>query len=114
MITTRRLITVDRIGVLTVRGDLDRLTALRRGGAAATWIRMARCSADGAAATGRTGSLGVPTRADIPTTAAIAPVINPAARTRRQVSLMFLPPSVDTPFKGSIGIGGTDLRGCRG
>jgi hypothetical protein len=48
------------------------------------------------------------------TTAAIAPVISAAARTRAQVSLMFLPPSVDTSFKGSIGIREKDLRGSRG
>lgn len=114
MITTRRLITVCRIGVLTSRRDLGRLTAFRRGGAGTTWIRMGWCSDGGAAAIGRPGSLDVPTRVDIPTTAAIDPVISPAARTRRHVSLMFSPRSVDTPFKGSIGIGGTDLRGSPG
>jgi hypothetical protein len=40
----------------------------------------------------------------MPTTVAIAPVISAAARTRPQVSLMFLPPTVDTSIKGSIGI----------
>jgi hypothetical protein len=48
------------------------------------------------------------------TTAAIAPVISAAARTRAQVSLMFLPRSVDTSIKGSIGIWEKDLRGSRG
>jgi len=50
------------------------------------------------------GARGVSTRADIPTTVAIAPVSSAAATTRAQVSLMFLPRCVDTPFKGSIGI----------
>jgi hypothetical protein len=113
-VTTRRLTTVGRIGGLTFRGDLGGWLALRRGDAGATWIRTAGWSDGGAAARGPPGSLGAPTRADMPTTAAIAPVISPAARTRRHVSLMFLPPSVDTSFKGSIGSGGTDLRGRRG
>ncbi len=48
------------------------------------------------------------------TTAAIAPVISAAARTRAQVSLMFLPPVVDTSIKGSIGTRESDLRGTYG
>jgi hypothetical protein len=40
----------------------------------------------------------------MPTTIAMAPVISATDRTRAQVSLMFFPRRVDTPFKGSIGI----------
>jgi hypothetical protein len=53
---------------------------------------------------GLSASEGGPNRADIATVPAIAPVISAAARTRAHVSLMFLPPSVDTSIKGSIGI----------
>jgi hypothetical protein len=48
--------------------------------------------------------VGAPSIADIATTLAMAPVISAAARTRAHVSLMFLPPSVDTSIKGFIGI----------
>ena len=48
------------------------------------------------AAIGRPASLGVPKRADIPTTVEIAAVSSAAARTRAHVALMFFPPSVDT------------------
>jgi len=83
----------------------------RRDGSGCTLRRTVRCSADGGAASGRLAWPGVPKTADIPTTVAIAPVRSAAARTRAQVSLMFFPPSVDTPFKGSIGITEEDLRG---
>ena len=49
-------------------------------------------------------------RAAIPTTVAMAPVISAAARTRPHVSLMFLPPSVDTSIKGFIGIRKEDTK----
>jgi len=52
--------------------------------------------------------------ADIPTTLAMAPPRSAAARTRAQVPLMFLPRSVDTSIKGSIGIPEEDLRGSFG
>jgi|EndMetStandDraft_9_1072997.scaffolds.fasta_scaffold227539_2 hypothetical protein len=52
--------------------------------------------ADGGADIGAAASFGVLTRAAIPTTVAIAPVISAAARARAQVSLMFFPPTVDT------------------
>ena len=44
------------------------------------------------------------TKTDMPTTVAMAPVSSAATRARAQVSLMFSPRCVDTPFKGSIGI----------
>jgi hypothetical protein len=116
MVTIRLAKTVGRASALTGCGRAVsvRLTLFGRGATGATSIRTVRCSDDGGAAIGRPGSLGVPYRADIPTTAAIAPVINAAARTRAHVSLMFLPPSVDTSIKGSIGTRGKDLRGSIG
>src|SRR5204863_8739647 len=83
-------------------------------GAGCTVKRTERCSDDGGAAIGRPASLGVSDRAAIPTTVAMAPVISAAARTRPHVSLMFLPPSVDTSIKGFIGIRKEDLRGTCG
>ena len=54
-VTTRRLITVGRIGGLTLRRDLGCLLRFRRGGAGATWIRTAGYSDGGAAARGPPG-----------------------------------------------------------
>jgi hypothetical protein len=101
-ITTRRVTTPARAGALIGRAVSIRLTLFRRWTATST--RTERCSDDGGAAIGRPASVGVLNRADMPTTVAIAPVISAAARTRAQVSLMFLPPTVDTSIKGSIGI----------
>jgi len=63
-----------------------------------TRIVTDRAGGGAGAASGLVVSFGVPARADIHTTVAIAPVISAAARTRAHVSLMFLPRSVDTPF----------------
>jgi hypothetical protein len=90
------------------------VTLVRCGRAGCASSRTERCSDDGGAAIGRPGPLGTSKSADMATTVAIAPVINAAARTRAQVPLMFLPPTVDTSFKGSIGIREKYLRGSCG
>src|SRR5262249_40462913 len=73
-----------------------------------------RCSDEGGDASGRPMSAGAPKNADMATTPKMDPAISAAARTRAQVLLMFLPRSVDTPNKGSIGTGEQDLRGSCG
>jgi hypothetical protein len=102
---TRRCVTVaGRGGVLSRCVDTGRRTLVlcgRGAGSDTAWTE--RSSDDGGAVIGRPVSEGVPTKADIATTPAIAPVISAAARTRAHVSLMLLPRSVDTSFKGSIG-----------
>jgi hypothetical protein len=115
--TTRsRVIALDRGWTWIVRTVTNRAARARSldAGAGCAARRTVRCSDDGGAVGDRPGSLGVPRWAAMPTTVAMAPVISAAARTRAQVSLMFVPPSVDTSIKGSIGIRESDLRGSCG
>src|SRR3954452_12677904 len=103
-----------RVRIASCGEDTGAARRWRRGRSGRAVSRTVRWRADGGAANGRLVWPGVPKMADIPTTLAMAPPRSAAARTRAQVPLMFLPRSVDTSIKGSIGIPEEDLRGSFG